>query len=81
MSSFEWKKMYKVEEHLEREAFACVEHKLCDTFNVESVDELTKEQIDVVMDWRENNVNEYSMMYGAFQDVYNYWEMNNEQET
>ena len=79
MSSFEWKKMYKSEEHLEREAFGCVESKLCETFEVESVDELTKEQIDTVMDWRENNINEYSIMYGAFQDVYNYWEMNNEQ--
>ena len=33
------------------------------------------------MAWREENVNEYSPMYGAFQDVYNVWENENGDES
>jgi hypothetical protein len=31
-----------------------------------------------MMAWREEHVNEYSAMWGAFTDVYNVWEMENE---
>jgi hypothetical protein len=46
--------------------------------DVEDVINLTQEQMDQVMAWREENVNEYSPMYGAFQDVYNVWENEND---
>lgn len=75
---FAWDRMYKTEEYLEREAYSSAEEYVVDFYEVEDIGVLTKEQIDDMMSWREENVSEYSPMYAAFQDVYNVWE--NEQE-
>ena len=77
-NKFDWARMYKDEEHLEREAQSCVEHAISTHFDIEDIDELTQDQWDEIMAWREENVSEYSPMYGGFADVYNVWEMNNE---
>ena len=78
MTKFEWFRMHKDEEHLEREAYSCVESAICTCYDVEDITTLTQEQWDDIMAWREENVNEYSPMYGGFADVYNVWEMENE---
>ena len=80
-NKFEWFKMHKDEEYIEREAYSAVEHEICNQLDVEDVSNLTQEQMDQVMAWREENVNEYSPMYGAFQDVYNVWENENGDES
>jgi hypothetical protein len=67
MEKFDWPRMYKVEEYIEREAYNAVEEFVVDFYNVEEM-----------MAWREEHVNEYSAMWGAFTDVYNVWEMENE---
>ncbi len=77
-NKFDWQRMYKAEEHIEREAYSAVEHEICNQLDVEDVSNLTQEQMDQVMAWREENVNEYSPMYVAFQDVYNVWENEND---
>ena len=77
-NKFDWQRMYKAEEHIEREAYSAVEHEICNQLDVEDVINLTQEQMDQVMAWREEHVSEYSPMYGGFADCYNQWE--NEQE-
>ena len=58
-NKFDWARMYKDEEYLEREAQSCVEHAIRSHFDVEDIDELTQEQWDEIMAWREENVREY----------------------
>ena len=38
-NKFDWARMYKDEEHLEREAQSCVEHAISTHFNVEDIDD------------------------------------------
>jgi len=78
MDHFDWPRMYKVEEYIEREAYNAVEEFVVDFYNVEEIGLIPKQQIDEIMAWREENVNEYSPMWSAFQDVYNVWENENE---
>lgn len=80
MSNFEWPKMYKAEENLEREAREAVIFKISEHYNIEEDDiyNLSQEQMDHVMEWRDKNVNEFSIMWGAFTDVYNHWQNENE---
>lgn len=78
MSKFEWFRMHKDEEHLEREAYNAVEHAICHHYGIEEIMELTQEQWDDIMAWREENVSEYSPMYGGFADVQSVWDMEQE---
>ena len=78
MEKFDWPRMYRVEEYIEREAYNAVEEFVVDFYNVEEIGLIPKQQIDEMMAWREEHVNEYSAMWGAFTDVYNVWEMENE---
>ena len=78
MSKFEWFRMHKDEEHIEREVYSSVETAICHHYDVEEMSSLTQKQWDEVMEWREENVSEYSPMYGGFSDVYNVWEMEND---
>ena len=77
-NKFDWARMYKDEEHIEREAYSCVEHAICNHYDIEDITELTAEQWVDIHAWQEENVSEYSLMNMAFSDVYNVWEMNNE---
>ena len=79
-NKFEWFRMHKDEEHIEREAYSCVESAICKHYDVEEMSTLTQKQWDQVMGWREENVSEYSPMYGGFADVYNVWEMEQEED-
>lgn len=75
---FDWPRMYKDEEHIEREAYSCVEDAITKHYEIEDIAELTVEQWQKIHKWQEENVGEYSPMNIGFSDVYNYWEMNNE---
>ena len=78
MTKFDWARMYKDEEHIEREAYSCVETAICNHYDIEDIAELTAEQWVDIHAWQEENVSEYSPMHIGFSDVYNVWEMNNE---
>ena len=78
MNFFDWPRMHKDEEHIEREAYSCVEHAICNHYDIEDITELTAEQWVEIHAWQEENVSEYSPMNMGFSDVYNVWEMNNE---
>ena len=75
---FIWHRMHKDEEHIEREAYSCVETAICNHYDIEDIAELTAEQWVDIHAWQEENVSEYSPMNMGFSDVYNVWEMNNE---
>ena len=77
-NKFDWLKMHKDEEYIEREAYTCVETAICNHYDVEEMSTLTQEQWDDIMEWREKHVSEYSPMYGGIADVYNVWEMEQE---
>ena len=78
MSNFDWPRMHKDEEHIEREAYSCVEHAICQHYDIEDITELTEAQWEEIHAWQEENVGEYSQMNIGFSDVYAYWEMENE---
>ena len=77
-NKFEWARMYKAEEYIEREAYSAVETAIIDHYNITEVADLTQEQWDDIHEWQEKNVSEYSPMNIGFADVYNVWEMENE---
>ena len=78
MSKFDWARMYKDEEYLEREAYSCVETALCNHYDVEDVADITEAQWEDIHAWQEENVGEYSPINIGFSDVYSYWEMEQE---
>ena len=80
-NKFDWFKMHKDEEYIEREAYTCVETAILGHYDVEEMSTLTQEQWDDIMEWREKHVSEYSPMYGGIADVYNVWEMEQEDES
>ena len=78
MEKFNWPRMHKHEEHIEREAYDSVETAILDHYKIEDIAELTEKQWVEIHAWQEQNVGEYSPMNIGFSDVYNYWEMQNE---
>jgi len=78
MTKFDWARMYKDEEYIEREAYSCVETAICKHYDIEEISSLTEAQWVEIHAWQEENVGEYSPMNMGFSDVYNVWEMNNE---
>ena len=43
MAKFDWAKMYKAEEYIEREAYSCVESAIIDFYNISEISELTQD--------------------------------------
>jgi len=72
--SFEWHRIHKWEENIESQVTDAVEEQVTEQYGVDSIEDLTEEQIDQVMSWRDEHVSEYSPMYIGFTNVYNTWE-------
>ena len=71
--AFEWNRMYKWEENHERNITEDVEEYICEYYDVESIEDLTKEQIDEIEVFR-SELNEYNIMQIGFSNVINNWE-------
>ena len=56
MTKFDWARMYKDEEYIEREAYSCVESAICNHYDIEDITELTEEQWVDIHAWQEENV-------------------------
>jgi len=78
--SFEWPRMHKWEENIERDVTEGLEEHLCEHYGVEDVLELTAEQMDEVIKFREEYVSEYSPTNWGFSNVIMRWEDENNQE-
>ena len=79
--AFEWHRMHKWEENIERDVTEGVEEQIMQHYGVEDVVELTKEQIAEVIAFREAHVSEYSPMNWGFGNVINRWEDENYEES
>jgi len=75
--AFEWHRMHKWEENIERDVTEGLEEQLCEHYGVEDVLELTAEQMDEVIKFREEYVSEYSPMIWGFSNVIMRWEDEN----
>lgn len=70
---FDWNKMYKHEEQIERDIIERVEDYVHEFYGVNCCSELTKDQMNEVEHWRKENLNEYNVMQIGFSEIYNCW--------
>ena len=75
--AFDWPRSHKWEENIEREVTDGLTELIQEQYGVEEIHELTEEQINEVMAFREE-LSEYSPLQWAFSNVYNQWEMDHE---
>ena len=71
--SFEWNRIHKWEENHERNITEDVEEYICEHYGIESIEELTQDQINELEVYR-GELNEYSVMQIGFSNVLNNWE-------
>ena len=71
--SFDWPRIHKWEENIERDITDSVWEYICEFYGVEEISELTTEQIQEVEAFRDE-LNEYSLMQWGFSNVINHWE-------
>ena len=72
--TFNWKKMYKWAENHERNITEDVYEYVCEYYSVESVDELTQEQINEITAYRDEIFEYHSIMQIGFSNLINQWE-------
>jgi len=78
--SFEWPRMHKWEENIEREVTEGVEERVTEHYGVDDIADLTEAQLDEIEKWREEHVSEYSPMNWGFSNLINNWEMAQEEQ-
>jgi len=78
--SFDWPRMHKWEENIERDVTDAVEEQVMEQYGVDDIVDLTKEQMAEIQAWREEHVSEYSPMNWGFSNLYNRWEDENYKE-
>jgi len=71
---FEWYKLHKLDEWIEREVTEAVEERICEYFEIDETNEMTQEQYEAVFEFREEEVPEYSAIQMGFSNVLNAWE-------
>ena len=76
--AFEWQRMYKHEENIEREVLERVEEYICEYYSIDSIEEMTSEQYqEVEKFWQEY---EFSIMSYGFRTVLENWTNYREEE-
>ena len=79
--SFEWNRIHKWEENIERNVTDSVYEYVCEHYSIDDVEELTEEQLAEVEAFRDE-LNEYSLMQIGFSNLINHvesihWEKEN----
>jgi len=79
--SFEWNRIHKWEENIEREVSDAVYEYVCEFYGIEDIEELTHEQLSEIEGFRDS-LNEYSVMQIGFSNLINHvesihWEKEN----
>ena len=72
--SFEWNRIHKWEDNIEREVTDAVYEYVCEYYGLDDVEELTAEQVKELDVYRNETLNEYSVMQIGFSNLINYWE-------
>lgn len=75
--AFEWNRIHKSEEYLERIINELVFEKVTEHYAIDSIEELTRDQIDELEHFRNDVLNEYSPLQVGFSDVIQTWESEN----
>lgn len=68
--SFEWNRIHKWEDNIEREITDSVFEYVCEYYGIDDVDDLTKDQLLDIIAFREE-LNEYSPMQIGFSNLIN----------
>ena len=76
--SYEWPRIHKNEEFYENQIKDDVVQHICEYFDVEDIVDLTKEQYNEVVKFREETLNEYSVMQTGYSLALYQWELENE---
>ena len=71
--SFEWNRIHKWEDNIEREVTDGVFEYVCEYYEVDDVNDLTKDQLLDIIEFRED-LNEYSPMQIGFSNLINHME-------
>ena len=76
--SYEWPRMYKNEEYYESQIRDDVVQHICEHFDVEDIVDLTREQYMEVVKYRDEDLNEYSVMQVGYSLALYQWESEND---
>ena len=68
---FEWNRIHKWEENYERDITDDVIEQVLDHYSVDEIWDLTEEQIIEIENFRNNDLNEYSVMQIGFSNLLN----------
>lgn len=74
VDGFDWPRMYKFEDNLWNYAVQWVEEYVLEYYDVETIGDLTEDQIDDVKSFMETNVEESSPLITGFYELINWWE-------
>jgi len=66
---FEWSRIHKWEENHERRIIEDIEEYVCEYYKVDDIFDLTEEQVNDLENFRNNDLNEYSVMQVGFSDI------------
>ena len=72
--SFEWNRIHKWEDDIETQVTDSVYEYVCEFYGVEEIEELTAEQVQELELYRNESLNEYSVMQIGFSNLINHWE-------
>lgn len=75
--AFEWNRIHKSEEYLERIINELVFEQVTEHYAVDSIEELTRDQINELEHFKNDVLNEYSPLQIGFSDVIQMWESEN----
>ena len=75
--AFEWNRIHKSEEYLERIINELVFEQVTEHYAVDLIEELTRDQIDELEHFRNEVLHEYSPLQIGFSDVIQMWESEN----
>jgi len=67
--SFSWDRIYKWEENYERDITDDVIDYVCEYYEVRDIFDLTENQINDIENFRNNDLNEYSVMQVGFSNL------------
>lgn len=72
--SYTWNRPYKTEEYYERQICDQVWEQIMEHFAVDEITQITEDQIKEIEEWREENLNEYSVLQVGFSNFMQMWE-------
>jgi len=78
--AFEWGRIHKWEENIERDVTDSVTEYICEFYEIDNILELTKEQVNEIIAFRED-LNEYSPMQLGFFNILNEWDNEHYEES